>query len=347
MGQYQDALIREIKHFSKQCTQKQLLDTVYLGGGTPSTYPDALILDTFDTLKSIFTFSKGIEATIEVNPGTVRPEQLTLWKEIGINRISVGVQSLNNEVLKKLNRHQDARDVFSLLDHASPLFNNISVDIILGLPGVSTQEWKSLLKQLVTWPIQHVSMYFLMVHENTPLFFKVKKEQVTLPCDDAMVELYYWSRDYLATHGFEQYELSSFAKPGFESKHNTVYWDRKPYKGFGIGACSFDGQKRFQNEKNLMKYMKNVKEDKSVITCAELLTSEQIRLEHLMLGLRRSQGVHRETILDGLTASQQAEMLKRLQKLEEKKYLSQTDGRLFLTPKGLVVENEVVTNLWL
>ena len=258
MERYHKALIKEIGAFAEQYPSKLALDTIFFGGGTPSTYPDHLLLDTFGTLKNMFIFDERSEVSVEVNPGTVRSEQLHLWKSLGINRLSIGVQGLKDSVLNSLNRKQSQKDVFWVLDQASLLFDNISVDLILGLPGVSADEWKELLAQAVTWPIKHVSIYFLTVHEETPLYFRVKKNEIALHTDEHMVELYQWTVAFLADHGFDQYEISNFAKNGFQSRHNTVYWERKPYKGVGLGACSFDGESRFQNQKNLMKYMTDI-----------------------------------------------------------------------------------------
>lgn len=191
MEQYHRALCAEMTHFGKHYSEKLILDTVFIGGGTPSTYPDALLLDMFGTLRTIFDVQSSAEVTIEVNPGTVRSvEQLEHWKKLGINRLSIGVQSLKDPVLKKLNRLQSASDVYALLAKTQHIFDNVSVDLILGLPDVSEAEWKELLQTVVTWPIKHLSIYFLTVHEDTPLYFKVKTQAIVLPPDDALVDLY-------------------------------------------------------------------------------------------------------------------------------------------------------------
>src|SRR5260221_2664827 len=178
MERYHNALIKEIEQFGNHYTEKLPLDTIYFGGGTPSTYPDHLLIDMFDVLRKFFIFDEHTEITLEVNPGTVRFEQLALWKKLGINRMSIGVQSLNDSVLQKLNRLQKATDVYSLLDNAPHYFDNISVDVILGLPGISISEWKELLTKIVTWKITHLSMYVLEVHDSTPLFFNVSSKKV-------------------------------------------------------------------------------------------------------------------------------------------------------------------------
>ena len=345
MERYHNALVKEIKDFGKNYTEKLPLDTIYFGGGTPSTYPDHLLLDMFGILREYFSFDENTEITLEVNPGTVRPEQLPLWKELGINRISVGVQSLNDSVLHKLNRLQKATDVYSLLEKAPEYFDNISVDVILGLPGVSTTEWKELLAKIVTWKITHLSMYILEIHDSTPLFFNVKSKKITLPCDEDVVETYHWSREFLAENGFIQYEVSSFARNSKESRHNTTYWERKPYRGFGLGACSFDGVSRLQNEKNLMKYLESIENDTYQPIFTEIISPNQTYAEKIMLGLRRIKGVCWEDISQDLNNEQKEKLKATINALEEKKLVSQNNGRLQLTPAGLVVENEIITRL--
>lgn len=345
MGRYHEALCKEIETFGAQLEKKIELDTMYMGGGTPSTYPDDLLLDMFGRIRSIASFNHNTEVTIEVNPGTVRAEQLHIWRSAGINRISMGVQSLKEKALHALNRMQKTEDVYRLLDQAQGIIDNVSVDFILGLPGVSELEWKAYLAQVVTWPIKHISMYFLMVHENTPLYFKVKSHMVDLPKDDAVVDLYHWSCQLLQEHGFEQYEVSNFAKKGYQSRHNTVYWDRKPYKAFGLGACSFDGQWRFQNEKSLMPYLESIEQNKQITTFSEELTEPQIRLEKIMLGVRRAQGIAWAELIHGLTPEQVALIQQRIEVLAQRDLLSCEHGRLILTPTGLAIENEIVRQL--
>lgn len=345
MPRYHAALCKEIEAFGNVVGRKLALKTIYMGGGTPSTYPDALLLDMSGILKNVFVINHDAEVTIEVNPGTVRTEQFAFWRSVGINRMSVGVQSLNDKALHTLNRMQSVKDVYFLLEHAQHEFDNISIDLILGLPGVTSEEWKTYIREVVTWPIKHISMYFLQVHEKTPLYFRVKSNELSLPKDAAVVELYYWSRDFLMMHGFMQYEVSNFARPGYESRHNTVYWEREPYKAFGIGACSFDGNMRFQNEKNLMKYLTGVEQGKDVTIFSEELTEKQVRLEKIMLGLRRAKGVLLDTVIEGLDIHEQRQVGTQLQRLKENKFIEEKEGYLVLTTEGLIVENEIVTQL--
>jgi len=345
MLRYKEALCKEILQFASVSGHKQKINTVFIGGGTPSTCPDEQILDISGKLRSVFIFNEDAEFTIEVNPGTVTESQLYLWKELGINRLSIGVQSLNDFVLKNLGRLQSSKDVFNLLNCAQKVFDNISVDLILGLPGVLESEWKKLLKTIVCWPIKHISIYFLTVHKDTKLYYRIKSKKIVLPNEDKLVDLYRWSVEFLSQKGFKQYEISNFAKPGYESKHNETYWERKSYKGFGLGACSFDGTKRFQNHKNLMIYLQGVERGENIEILEEELTEEQIRLEKLMLGLRRSKGIKCSELFDGLSQSKKHRVEKNLELLKVKKLIFQKDENLFLTLSGLAVENEIVVML--
>jgi oxygen-independent coproporphyrinogen-3 oxidase len=335
MERYHKALVLEIEQFARERVHNTPLKTIHFGGGTPSTYPPALLLDIFGILKRSFIIEPTAEIALEINPGTVSDEKIAAWRDVGINRLSIGVQAINDRVLQSLNRHQTASQVFSLLDKVSPFFDNISIDLILGLPSISAMEWQEMLKMAMQWPIKHISIYFLTVHENTPLYFKVQANQVVLPADEEMVATYEYTCGFLAQHGFEQYELSNFAKIGYASRHNSAYWDREPYKGFGIGACSFDGAVRFQNEKNIMRYMEVCEQQESAVTFFEQLTATQIALERLMLGLRRPQGVGIEMIENRATIEQ----------LMRDGYLEYHGTQVRLTRRGLAVENEILARL--
>ncbi len=346
MTQYHHALIKELHQNESLMPRKPRLKTIYFGGGTPSTYPSELLLDTFATLRKLFDFDQTTEVTIEVNPGTVSPEILAVWSQVGINRLSIGVQSLKDVVLNSLNRHQTKQQVQEILKQASFYFKNLSVDFILGLPGVTDEEWKIMIAEAMGWPIQHISVYFLTVHEDTPLYFKVAQNKVKLPPDDAMVDLYHWTVEYLAQHGFDRYEISNFAKKGFRSLHNAAYWNRKPYRGFGLGACSFNGTQRFQNSKNLGKYIQNIENNQSVVDMSETLSDSQIMLEKLMLGLRQTDGVVVKEYLKTLSLDKQNKFFENVGLLESAQLLSYRNGNIQLTPQGYALENEVTLKLF-
>lgn len=346
MQDYHKALMAEIDLFLPYASADRRLQTIYFGGGTPSTYPAELLLDTFGMLRKHFEFDEHTEVTIEVNPGTVTPDLLQAWHRAGINRLSIGVQSLKDVVLKSLNRHQTKKDVEQVLADASVYFKNISVDFILGLPGVLDEEWKLMIHEAMNWPIKHISVYFLTVHEDTPLYFKVKTNRVSLPPDDGTIDLYDWTVATLQSYGFERYELSNFAKKGFESRHNMAYWDRKSYKGFGLGACSFNGSVRFQNVKNLGKYIELLGKGQNGIEAVEQLTSAQIALEKIMLGLRQRKGLVVADYMKEATPAQQLHFFQGVQQLRLADLIEDGEDVIRLTPKGYALENEVALRLF-
>ncbi len=345
MYDYSEALKAEMDMFVRTLNKKQQLETVYIGGGTPSTWPDELMLDMSGKLNDIFDMTRVSEFSLEANPGTVRKEQLSLWKQCGINRLSIGVQSLNDAVLASLNRNQKVEDVYTLLGWCENFFENVSIDLIIGLPGISEDAWKKMIHEIVTWNIKHISMYFLSIHENTPLYTRLLKNELELPIDDPIVDLYHWSIETLELHGFEQYEVSSFAKAGYRSQHNQVYWDRKPYKGFGIGACSYDGNTRFVNDKNVVRYCSAMKNGESAIVEREVLTPEQIVLEKVMLGLRRMDGLVVQDLVDIMSAEVAHKFLAKVAFFEQEKWLRCDGNKIYLTQRALPIENEIAVKL--
>lgn len=345
MDRYHAALMNELKVFVHEQRHKLSLETIYIGGGTPSTWPEKLLLDMSGILRESFDLSALSEMTIEINPGTVTKEKLLLFKEIGINRISVGIQSLDDAVLAGLNRHQKVSDVYNVVEWADGLFDHFSVDLIVGLPGISTENWKDTIAKIVNWPINHVSVYFLSIHENTPLYKRLERNELALPADDPIVDLYYWTRNEFEKHGLLQYELSSFARVGHESLHNQVYWDHKPYKGIGIGACSFDGTSRFQNTKNVMKYINGQEKNENPIETCEIITNEQRILEEVMLGLRRRKGLFYPAVLEKMESGQQEKFLHKMEYFEKNGFIKKIENRIYLEHHVLAVENEIAVKL--
>jgi oxygen-independent coproporphyrinogen III oxidase len=344
MERYNASLNVEISRFA-QSNALCSLQTLYIGGGTPSTWPDRLLLDTSGKILSVFDTRELKEVTIEVNPGTVTEDQLVLWRRIGINRLSIGVQYADGMVLKNLNRYHTQEDVIRLLGCAGHYFDNISVDLMLGLPGVDGRAWQRFIQEVVTWPITHISLYCLMVHENTPLFYQIMREDVKLPSETLIADLYCWSVEFLAKYNFHQYEVSNFAKPGYQSQHNKIYWDRKSYKGFGLGACSFDGSRRFANEQNIVRYIEKLERGELPEVFIEELVDEDVRLEIIMLGLRRTTGVRYEQLAKGGSFEKKCALNNKIEQFCQAGLLRYDGDRIALTPAGFVVEQEVIAEL--
>jgi len=345
LKKYHRALRNEINEFEKNICCK--IKTIYIGGGTPSLYPLDLLEDLFKTLKENFALSEANEITIEVNPGDISEEHLKKYKSLGINRLSIGVQILDEKALEKLNRYQKNEDVFELLKIAPKYFDNISVDLIIGLPGATEKTWLETLKYISSQKVTHVSIYFLTIYEKTPLFFKVQNKEIELPSEEEIMGLYEKTIKFLTQVGFEQYEISNFSKPGFESKHNQAYWDRKPYKGFGLNASSFHNEKRFTNTNNLCRYINfwldpSKKEKPETV---DPITKEKAFIETVMLGLRQKKGLDLHSVLYFLSDIEKSNFLRKLNYLEKNKFIVKKNGKIRLTNRGVVLESEIILNL--
>jgi len=349
--QYHQALCNEIRSVvrARPHMYKAPITTIFFGGGTPSLYPLPLLQELFALLHELFDLAQTHEISLEVNPGGQTEEHFAVWRDVGINRLSVGVQVLDDAVLARLNRPQKTAEVTAFFATAPRYIQNLSADCIIGLPGVTRERWFASLQTLLTFPLKHFSLYFLTVHENTPLYHGVKAGQITIPHDDEVLEQYEETVRCLADAGFLQYEISNFARPGFESRHNQGYWDGIPYYGFGIGAASFDGQYRCANKKKLPQYLAYFSTaDRDPVGwygMSECLTHEQQILELLMLGLRQRSGVglHRMIYLCPLLGGKPFNTVR--DRLIAEGFLTCVDEVLGLTRKGQIFENEVVMQL--
>jgi oxygen-independent coproporphyrinogen-3 oxidase len=343
MGSYHEALKRELCFFAQN---KHSLETVYIGGGTPSTYPVDKLLDMFGILNNVCSLDSQTEITLEVNPGTVDQEKIETWKQVGINRLSIGVQSLNDQVLAKLNRHQSADQVVTLLNNVCDVFDSVSVDLIVGLPGVDFKMWQDTVKRLLQWPLKHISMYFLTVHQGTPLYQGIEAGRFSMTPDQDVVQQYKWACKYLSDAGFWQYEVSSFAKIGFRARHNSMYWQRKPFKGIGVGAFSFDGKRRIQNCKSIIKYLDSF--ESSLIDIEEFceeLTPEQVWLERILLGIRCADGIDLAQILTDLTPDSGCNLLDFIAECRSKNFFVPHTDKLILSAEGAALENEILERI--
>ncbi len=341
--QYHNALRNEINQFSKNNPIKNKIKTIFLGGGTPSLYPLNLLKNLFVTLNNNFDLSTIKEITIETNPEDITQNKLQTWKQVGINRLSMGVQILDNNILQKLNRTQTEKHVNDALNIIPQYFDNISIDLILGLPGTTLKKWEYTLNKVLNWPITHISVYLLTVYEKTPLFFKINQKQVSLLKENLLIKLYENTVSTLEKNGLKQYEISNFAQQGFESTHNKAYWDRKPYKGFGLNSSSFDGICRYKNQPNLLKYLSQ--KNKSQPFFKEKLDRSEEILETLMLCLRQKKGLNLQRMVYSLKNSKKQKLLDEIKSLESEQLIQKTGENIHLTLKGMMLENEVILRL--
>ena len=356
---YVTALINEISNFGSQVSdletpKKEIADhrllitnycfeTIYFGGGTPSLLTPKQLEKITDAIYQKFDVQKNIEFTLEMNPGTVSLEKLEDYKSLGVNRASFGVQTFDNRALKLLARGHDANDAketFKFLRQTG--FENISFDLIAGLPGQTLTDWEKNLDEALELKPEHLSLYLLEIHEGTPIAEQVRSKRQPKPDEDLAGEMYELMIDRVAEKGFEQYEISNFTKSGFESKHNNKYWLCEPVIGFGCSAHSFDGKTtRWANERDTNKYVSLIEENKTPIIETTKLTQKQLSGEYAFLNLRLKSGLNFNKFAQKFGYDLRNVYAKDFDNFEKLGLIELTEEVLKLTRKGFVYSNEV------
>lgn len=288
---YINALIKTIINY-KNSDYK--IDTIYFGGGTPSSIEAKYIKDILETVKSKFNVNENAEITIEVNPGTVNKERLLVYKNIGINRISIGLQSTNNQILEDIGRihtYEKFLDSYYLIKEIG--FNNINIDLMFALPNQTLNNVEKDLEKVINLNPSHISLYSLILEEGTILKQEIMNNKYKLPDEITERKMYHKIKEILQKNGYNHYEISNFAKKGFESKHNLNCWNQKEYLGFGVAAHSYLDNVRFSNINNIDKYIKNIDEEnyQKNIVIQEEQTHEDVLKEYMMLGFRKIDGI--------------------------------------------------------
>ena len=353
---YVQALCREIE-WSKDCLKEYLVDTVFIGGGTPSILEEKYIGQILDTLRSTARISDDAEITIECNPGTLTMEKLEAYKDADINRISLGLQSANDEELKTIGRihnFEEFKKSFNLARLAG--FNNINVDIMSALPGQTLESYKETLAKVITLNPEHISAYSLIVEDETPLKDRVENGEVALPSEDEEREMYYYTKEFLEKTGYKRYEISNYAKDGYECRHNIGYWKRVEYLGFGIGAASLFKGERFSNTSDINRYM-HVLEKEDVMNADEVwkalnenietLTQKDEMEEFMFLGLRMTDGVSKSDFKKIFNCDIEAVYGNVIEKLANQNLIKEAGDLITLTDKGIDISNIVLANFLL
>lgn len=294
--EYIDAVCLEILQ-NAEILSEYNISTVYFGGGTPSLINVEYIEKILNTLKLFVTNEKEInEITIEVNPNSASLDKLEKYYNLGINRLSIGLQSTHDKILRNIGRLHTFNDFKEVLKNANAVgFKNISVDLIYPLPGLNLSGFKETLNSVIKlkdeFNIKHISVYNLEVHENTRLDFLLKEGFVSLCNEDEEYKMREELNKRLQDNGFVKYEISNYAYPGFESKHNLCYWNQEKYIGFGVNASSFFNLKRYRNTSNIDKYIDGIKNNKNIVVETEELDKLSLMKEYIILKLRLSKGV--------------------------------------------------------
>ncbi len=263
--------------------------TIYIGGGTPSYLDSKYIKEIVEEIRENFKLADKVEITIEVNPGTVNKTKLLDYINSGINRISIGLQSTDNELLKRIGRIHKYEDFLQTYNMAREVgFKNINVDLMLALPGQTIAKLEKGLKQVIDLQPEHISLYSLIIEDGTKIEKMLKNNEITLPDENIERKMYWEVKKQLEKAGYVHYEISNFAKPGYESKHNLSCWNQEEYLGFGIAAHSYFNGERYSNTEDFDKYFEHPEDSKII---HEKQTQEDKQREFMLLGLRKIEGV--------------------------------------------------------
>jgi oxygen-independent coproporphyrinogen-3 oxidase len=339
---YVDAVVAEIRR-STSASAPPHIDTVYFGGGTPSLLTPDQLKRILAAVNDGFCVSADVEITMEMNPGALAPETLRGFRGLGVNRASFGAQTFDDRELARLGRsHNTADTLQTFKDLRAVGFDNISFDLIAGLPGQSLERWQQNVEQALSLGPEHLSFYLLEVHAGTPLAEHIRRGIQPKPDDDLASVMYGLMLERAVEAGYEHYEISNLSLPGFASRHNTKYWTDVPYFGFGCSAHSYDGKnRRWSNERDIKRYLQAVETGASPVVEEQLLTPEEIRSEAVFLGLRMMRGIDAKQYRDVFGVDLQVVHKSDLARFIEAG-LVEIDGDLLrLTRAGALMSNEV------
>ena len=339
--EYVRDLEQEIRSYKTFAADYQV-STVYFGGGTPSILETGQIERIMGALRQTFRIEKKAEITLEMNPGTARKEKLKVYRQLGINRLSIGIQSVKNENLKLLGRihtYEDFLESYHMAREAG--FDNISGDLISSLPGQTLEEWKEELEILIRTPLEHLSVYQLIIEEGTEFYERYGEHEELLPDDETSREIYLWTGEYLENQGFRQYEISNYARAGKESRHNLRYWERKDYLGLGLGAASMIRNMRMSNTRDWEKYRTGCRDPRKIREEVEFLEEPRQIEEFMFLGLRKTRGVSRKEFRRTFGKDLDLIYEKTLKKCLENGMLQESGDRIFLSEEGILLSNQI------
>ncbi len=345
---YIEALKKEIFLY-REDLKENIISTIFLGGGTPSLLKEKQIKEILDAIFKTYFVQEGAEITIEANPETLTKEKLKIYKEAGINRLSIGLQSTEEEQLKRLGRihtYEKFLESYTLAREVG--FENINVDLMSALPFQTKEEWEETLRKIVNLnpKPEHISAYSLIIEEGTK-FFKIK-EQLSFPDEEEDRQMYWKTKEFLEREGYHRYEISNYALPEKESRHNQTYWTLGEYLGLGLGAASYWNGSRFKNTENLQEYFaffenNMIKELSELQKEVHILSKEEKMEEFMFLGLRRMKGISEKRFLNLFQKDIIEVYREKIEKGVQIGVLWRKDGRIGLTERGIDISNMVLT----
>lgn len=344
ISEFLSALLIEIEN-RKEIFSKQNITTIYFGGGTPSLLSTNQIQIILDKIYSTYNIIENPEISLEANPEDLSLDYLNDLCKTDVNRLSIGLQSLDNKLLKLMRRrHNSEIALKSVIDAFNLGFTNISLDLIYGIAGLTNSDWRKHLETVLNLPITHLSAYHLGVEEGTLLNRKLKEGSFQIIDENTSFEHYQTLLEVSRNYGFEQYEISNFAKSGFESKHNSAYWIEAEYLGFGPSAHSYFDGKRFWNIANVKEYIDKIKNNSDTFEFEILSETDKLN-EKIMLGLRTTKGLDLEIMETIFGEKPKQNLIKRLKLVNPKNYFLE-EGVLRLTPVGIFVSNSIMEKLF-
>ena len=361
---YVAALQKELDFYGSKYSDRYI-STIFIGGGTPSWLNESAMASIMDCVYRNFEVASDAEITIECNPGTVSDAKFAVYKEIGINRLSIGLQSANDEELRTLGRIHTFEQFLRTYDKARHYgFHNINVDLMSALPGQTAEGFINSLKKVIRLKPEHISAYSLIIEEGTPFYDKYQKdvelreagcETTMLPTEEEEYQTTKWTQELLQEKGYHWYEISNFAKPGKECRHNIGYWKRADYLGVGLGAASLIDNVRYANTEDLYDYIASPAKStmqtslnyRYAVESSEVIGRDAQMEEFMFLGLRMVDGFHREEFEQSFGVAIEGVYGTELKRLQQEELLVQKEGRIRLTEKGINVSNYVLSQFLL
>lgn len=339
---YIEALLKEIR--AAEHTENYEIVSVFIGGGTPSALKAEAIASIMRTLQEQFFFCEDAEVTIEANPGTVDLEKLTIYRNVGINRLSLGLQSTDAEELKLLGRIHSYEEFLKSYEWAREAgFSNINIDLMFAIPGQTGEAWRQHLYQVAELNPEHISAYSLIIEEGTPF----AEQNLDLPDEDTEYQMYEDTAEILERYGYRQYEISNYAKQGYMCRHNAGYWQRREYLGFGLGASSLYGGRRFSNTHQMQEYLKESRNPDQIRQDVTVLSRNERIEEFMFLGLRMTEGISEKKFEENFDVRLMDVYGDILQKYEETGFMEHIETKWRLTRKGIHVSNHILADFLL
>ena len=344
--QYLEALIQEVAFYAQdQRVQGRSFESLFIGGGTPSVLSENQLDRLFQAIFYHFNFVEGFEATLEANPGSLTEYKIRIAQSYGIQRFSLGIQSFEDTLLKKIGRGhtaQVARETMGALQQCR--VQNWNIDFIYGLPGQSLEQWQQTLQEAIAWQPTHLSLYNLIVEENTPFGQMQKQGRLRLPEEEEQLHMMTLANTLASKAGYKHYEISNYCKPGFECRHNLIYWQNREYLGLGLAAYSYLNQHRFSHTADLKQYLKHWQiHHTPLVSEDEVCTPEIERTETILMGLRLLEGISYREMDQRFHIDFRKEYEEAITSNLNNGWLEETlDGRLRLTPTGVPLSNQVL-----